>query len=85
MHQYHDDGEEQLTGVISTLSLGSPASMKVRFKRIKADRITGIKGSKAYLVLDVQLQHGDVVTMCDTRLQAFTEVRIPPIPCVYVV
>lgn len=49
--------------------------MKVRFKRTKEDRKKGIKGSKAYLVLDVQLQHGDVVTMCDTRLQAFTEVR----------
>lgn len=61
--------------MISTLSLGSPASMKVRFKRVKADKEKGTKESKAYLVLDVQLRHGDVVTMCDTRLQAFTEVR----------
>lgn len=75
LHQYHDDGEDQLTGVISTLSLGSPASMKLRFKSTKADKSKGTKASKAYLVLDVQLQHGDVVTMCDTRLQAFTEVR----------
>ncbi|KAJ4386629.1 hypothetical protein N0V93_009527 [Gnomoniopsis smithogilvyi] len=76
---YHDDGEDQLTGVISTLSLGSPASMKLRFKSTKADKSKGTKGNKAYLVLDVQLQHGDVVTMCDTRLQAFTEHTIVPV------
>lgn len=51
--------------------------MKVRFKSTKADKSKGLKGSKPHLVLDVQLQHGDVVTMCDTRLQAFTEVSNP--------
>ncbi|KAJ4419637.1 hypothetical protein N0V82_004832 [Gnomoniopsis sp. IMI 355080] len=76
---YHDDGEEQLNGVISTLSLGSPASMKVRFKSIKADKSKATKASKAYLVLDVHLQHGDVVTMCDSCLQAFTEHTIVPV------
>lgn len=25
-------------------------------------------------ILEIQLRHGDVVTMCDTRLQDFTEV-----------
>lgn len=26
-------------------------------------------------ILEIQLRHGDVATMCDTRLQAFTEVN----------
>lgn len=59
--KWHDDGEDQLTGVISTASFGSPGKMSLRFK----------KGEK---VLEVQLRHGDVATMCDTRLQALTDV-----------
>lgn len=54
--------------------------MKVRFKSTKADKNKGTKASKAYLVLDVHLQHGDVVTMCDNCLQTFTEVINPHSP-----
>lgn len=68
LFKYHDDGEKQLNGVISTLSLGSPATMKLRIKTPKKTD----KQNDA--ILDFQLLHGDVVTMCDTRLQAFTEV-----------
>lgn len=60
--KWHDDGEDQLTGVISTASFGSPGKMALRFKNAK----------KA--ILEVQLRHGDVATMCDTRLQALTDV-----------
>lgn len=60
--KWHDDGEDQLTGVISTASFGSPGKMALKFKKSK----------KA--ILEVQLRHGDVATMCDTRLQALTDV-----------
>lgn len=91
--QYHDDGEDQLNGVISTLSLGSPAVMKLRMKKTKKARggkkqeqqndkngeliedENNEKGSNKP-VLEIQLRHGDVVTMCDTRLQAFTEASV---------
>lgn len=61
-NKWHDDGEDQLTGVISTASLGSHGKMGVRLK----------DGKKS--ILNLNLQHGDVVTMCDTRLQALTDV-----------
>lgn len=88
--QYHDDGEDQLNGVISTLSLGSPAVMKLRMKKKKTkgrknldlengehdeDNESSEKGNTKP-ILEIQLRHGDVVTMCDTRLQAFTEVIV---------
>lgn len=73
--------------MISTLSLGSPAVMKLRFKKKgkggrknenqddehDADDENNEKGNNKP-ILEIQLRHGDVVTMCDTRLQAFTEV-----------
>lgn len=79
--------------MISTLSLGSPAVMKLRLKKDKKN-----KGSKKHgnqddendanenkndkgnnkPILEIQLRHGDVVTMCDTKLQAFTEVCVIP-------
>lgn len=43
-------------------------------KSIKASKKTFTKKAKPTSVLEVHLQHGDVVTMCDNRLQAFTEV-----------
>lgn len=35
-------------------------------------------------ILDFQLLHGDVVTMCDTRLQAITEVSSLGLSTVYI-
>lgn len=64
--KWHDDGEDQLTGVISTASFGSPGKMALRFKNQGKD--------KGKTILEVQLRHGDVATMCDTRLQALTDV-----------
>ncbi|CAN8100564.1 unnamed protein product [Discula destructiva] len=79
MINYHDDGEAQLNGIISTLSLGSPATMKLRIKGKKANKNAGTEKVEAVPVLEVQLQHGDVITMCDTRLQTFTEHAIEPV------
>lgn len=50
--------------MISTASFGSPGRMALRFK-------------KGETILEVQLRHGDVATMCDTRLQALTDVGCP--------
>lgn len=73
--------------MISTLSLGSPAVMKLRLKKEKRSRKTGKKTDQDDKdntkgdnkpILEIQLRHGDVVTMCDTQLQAFTEVCVVP-------
>lgn len=49
--------------------------MALRFKKsgkaLKSGEITLKKGET---ILEVQLRHGDVATMCDTRLQALTDV-----------
>lgn len=49
--------------------------MALRFKKsgkaVKKGEITVKMGEK---ILEVQLRHGDVATMCDTRLQALTDV-----------
>jgi hypothetical protein len=112
--KWHDDGEDQLTGVISTASFGSPGKMSLRFKTEdkilnKEKKKTAEKGSKKATtrskhqtatksltksanndrakgkkecteknetILEVQLRHGDVATMCDVRLQALTDVSI---------
>lgn len=55
-----------MRGVISTASLGSPATMELC-----------MKGDKKRPVLKVHVRHGDVITMCDTRLQAFAEASYP--------
>ncbi|KAI7779599.1 hypothetical protein LA080_000711 [Diaporthe eres] len=77
--KWHDDGEDQLTGVISTASFGSPGKMALRFKKngkaVKKGEITLKKGET---ILEVQLRHGDVATMCDTRLQALTDHTVIP-------
>lgn len=49
--------------------------MKLRMKSKKANKDLGTNKFEAVPVLELHLQHGDVVTMSDTRLQAFTEVR----------
>lgn len=66
--KWHDDGEDQLTGVISTASFGSPGKMALAFKK------SGKAPKRPDAILEVQLRHGDVATMCDTRLQALTDV-----------
>ncbi|KAI3393629.1 hypothetical protein diail_3856 [Diaporthe ilicicola] len=77
---WHDDGEDQLTGVISTASFGSPGLMALRFKKKtkkgEPEEIENEKKGKT--VLKVQLRHGDVATMCDTRLQALTDHMVEP-------
>lgn len=64
-----------MTGVISTASFGSPGKMSLRFKKsvlpVKKEGKALTKGKE---ILEVQLRHGDVATMCDTRLQALTDV-----------
>lgn len=72
--KWHDDGEGPLTGVISTASLGSPGKMSVRFKRSRTVMKKGDEVQAKPSILEVQLRHGDVATMCDTRLQALTDV-----------
>ncbi|KUI69350.1 hypothetical protein VM1G_04852 [Cytospora mali] len=62
---WHDDGEKQVKGVISTASLGSPGTMELCMKKARDKPI-----------LKLHVRHGDVVTMCDTRLQAHTEHRV---------
>ncbi|KUI54213.1 hypothetical protein VP1G_01558 [Cytospora mali] len=62
---WHDDGEKQVKGVISTASLGSPGTMELCMKKARDKP-----------VLKLHVRHGDVVTMCDTRLQAHTEHRV---------
>lgn len=53
--------------------------MALRFKKsgkaVKQGEITQKKGET---ILEVQLRHGDVATMCDTRLQALTDVSYAP-------
>lgn len=55
--------------------------MKKESKREESEDVTDpeSKGKaqkgKNKPILEIQLRHGDVVTMCDTRLQAFTEVQ----------
>ncbi|KAK7737287.1 hypothetical protein SLS53_006590 [Cytospora paraplurivora] len=61
---FHDDGEDQVDGVISTASLGSPATMKIGMKPPPGSK------KQPYVIAEVQLCHGDVATMCDTNLQA---------------
>ncbi|KAG8167933.1 hypothetical protein KVR01_003622 [Diaporthe batatas] len=75
---WHDDGEAQLTGVISTASLGSPGKMSLRFKKSKTAMKDGNKPHERASILEVQLRHGDVATMCDTQLQALTDHAVDP-------
>ncbi|POS81565.1 hypothetical protein DHEL01_v200003 [Diaporthe helianthi] len=80
---WHDDGEGPLTGVISTASLGSPGKMSVRFKKFRPVMKNGkpSQGKPSQgkpSILEVQLRHGDVATMCDTRLQALTDHAVDP-------
>ncbi|KAL1845951.1 hypothetical protein Daus18300_014393 [Diaporthe australafricana] len=77
---WHDDGEDQLSGVISTASFGSPGLMALRFKgkRTKKNATKFDEEKKGKVILEVQLRHGDVATMCDTRLQAFTDHMVEP-------
>lgn len=57
--------------MISTASLGSPATMKLAMKPPKGSK------TRPSVILEVQLCHGDVATMCDTSLQALAVVSQP--------
>ncbi|PSR76248.1 hypothetical protein BD289DRAFT_486911 [Coniella lustricola] len=64
--RWHDDGEEQLDGTVTTISCGSPATMGLRLR------------DGRNMILRVQLRHGDSVTMCGTQLQALSEHEVVP-------
>ncbi|KAF3768832.1 hypothetical protein M406DRAFT_327250 [Cryphonectria parasitica EP155] len=75
--RWHDDGEEQLDGTVTTASCGSPSEMSLRLRGEKSKKVNKADNSPK-VVLKVQLKHGDAVTMCGTQLQALSEHEVTP-------
>ncbi len=69
---YHHDGELGLGEIVSTLSLGSPASMEFRRRTLKDQPKP--KGNHHPCALQLRLEHGDWIIMEGKEVQAKWEV-----------
>ncbi|KAM0333566.1 hypothetical protein ACHAQA_002231 [Verticillium albo-atrum] len=70
---YHDDGEDTLGPTIATLSLGSSSNMHFARKK-KYSR----SGTVYFEVLNLHLQHGDMVVMHGAQIQQQYDHRVEP-------
>ncbi|KAK3996318.1 hypothetical protein QBC44DRAFT_232180, partial [Cladorrhinum sp. PSN332] len=78
---YHDDGESELGPVVAALALGSPCVMRFRpkaktgfFLPMHKDR-----GKVVYKeVLEVCMEHGDIMVMSGTEIQRIYEHAVQP-------